>query len=170
MVDDTSKLFDWCFALIRDNRDWESMSLDYRKKLLNKFKIVISALTEIQVSESDILSLIKPTDVMTVFESLLSVWSYDKGFKDKYTLMAYLRKVVLSTWKEKNGFTDLSLQPGKVSKRGRPRSQIASKSVVKKYNPLNMCVCSKCGKTLKKESNKDICSNCNEDGTHRLKS
>jgi hypothetical protein len=168
MVDEgPDGIFDWCYGMLKGSEDWDSLSLEARKQLLRRFRTVVSTLAECELSESDIQDLIKATDIITVFEALLSIWSYNRSFKDRYSLLAYLRKVVVSTWKEKVGIADLEKEPKPKGKVGRPRVRKADASFVSKYNPLRSRFCLSCGKLLKKDNLTGFCTRCQKNGANK---
>ena len=168
MIDDgPDGMFDWCYGMLKDSADWDTLSIEARKQLLRRFRTVVSTLAEFELNESDIQDLIKATDIITVFESLLSIWSAGKTFKDRYALLAYLRKVVLNTWKEKVGIVDLAKEPKPKGKVGRPRIHKASSTFVSKHNPLRSRFCMSCGKLLKKDNMTGYCTRCQKNGSNK---
>lgn len=162
-IDDSSNLIKWWRNQLEGTQDWNALPKESRKQLLIKLQRCVNALLDVHVTKDEILRLIQLTDVVTVFESCISMLALvDLNKKNKFQIMAYLTRVVLNS------------ELGKFKKepiwhKGAPlkvrKGKIATLEYARKYDPYNFkvrfCLC---GKRIRSDNATGVCTKCQKNG------
>jgi hypothetical protein len=155
-LDDKSHGFDYWWNLVGADKNWDALSIPDRMQVVNQIKQCMIEFANISMSESEICDLITKTDIATVFDAILVLWSIpQKEIQDPYAIRGYLRKVVYNTWR--NGREDKPVFYREPKRKHKVK--VCSTDEVKKYNPFNFNLrfC-ECGKILK--PNEVKCKKC----------
>lgn len=162
-LEDSNKLISWWRNQLACDENWNSLPNASKKQLLVKLQRAVNALLDFHITKEELARLVQLTDIVTVFESCISVLSLqDLHKKNRYQLLAYLTKVVLNS--ELGKFRKDPVwhsEPPKRKKKGR----IATLEYAQKYDPYNFkkrhCIC---GKRIRIDNITGICTACQKKG------
>jgi len=164
MYDDNNGQFSWWWSRLNVSEDWNAMTPVSRRDLLLKLKQCCADLTSLSITEAELLPLVEATDILTVFDAVLSLYSLQgKETKKREELLAYLRKVVINSWKGQRKQNDTWHKEIRPKKRGKT----VSLDTILKYDPYRKRTCISCGGKIIKSNVTNICADCQrKDGTN----
>jgi len=163
-IDDSDKLIRWWREQLEGNQDWNSLPNESKKQLLLKLQRCVSALLNFHITKEELLKLVQLTDIVTVFESCISMLALtDLDRKNKYQMLAYLTRVVLNSELGKFKKEPIWHREPPTKKR---KGNIATLEYAKKYDPFNFKhrYCSLCGGRIRKDNSTSVCSKCQGNG------
>lgn len=144
---------------MKDSDDWNSLRPSARKELLKKLQQCSVDLGNFTITEKQLMDMVEATDVPTVFDAILEVWSLaDKTTSNNKSLLAYFTRVVKNSVKVQRAVHRKSYR--EPVRRKRSKGNPASVEDVLKFDPLNFKRCSMCGERLRVNSTADICTKC----------
>jgi len=156
-IEDNARSLTWWWGQLNLGDDWNSMPRDMKRGLIKKLHMAFIDIAEFNISEKDILSLIKLTDPPTVWDAMLSLTKLPKT-RSKWEVLAYLKVVVINTWKAQHPIIRSNMQPPPQP----PKTiKIASDKTVERWNPLNFkrrrCGC---GNIIRSDNKTGLCRTC----------
>lgn len=163
-IEDSNKLISWWHKRLACDENWNSLPKASKKQLLVKLQSAINALLDFHITQEELAKLVKLTDIVTVFESCVSVLAFQDLHKmNRYQVLSYLTRVVLNSELAKFRKNPVwHSEPKKRKKRGR----VATLEYAKKYDPYNFKKrhCSLCGKRIRIDNVTGICTSCQKKG------
>jgi hypothetical protein len=167
VIDDSNNLISWWRKQLEGTESWNSLPNEAKNQLLLKLQRCISALLHVYITKEEILKLVQLTDIITVFESCISMLALpDLERKNKHQILAYLTRVVLNSElaKIKKDPTWHVHPPAKKRK-----GKIATIQYAQKFNPYNFkSHCKVCGNNIRKDNATSICSKCQKKGRNGI--
>ena len=157
-IEDNACNLTWWWEQLNLGDDWNSMPRDMRKILIKKLHRAFIDIVEFNISEKDIQNLIRLTDPPTVWDALLSLTKLPKN-RSKWEVLAYLKAVVINTWKAQHQIEKPTWQqPLKERKKRKP----ASLEHIEKWSSMNFKFrhCDGCGKLLRGDNGAGLCRTC----------
>jgi len=164
-INDSDKLIRWWKSQLEGSQDWNSLPEASKKQLLVKLQRCINALLDVHVTREELLRLVQLTDIITVFESCISMLALtDLHKKNKHQILAYLTRVVLNSELGKfkrDPIWQVALPPKKKKK-----GKIATLDYAKKYDPYNFKIrfCKICGGRIRVDNKLGVCTKCQKNG------
>jgi len=157
-IEDNARSLTWWWEQLSLTVDWNSMPRDMRKDLIRKLHRAFIDIAEFNISEKDILDLIKLTDPPTVWDAMLSLTKLPKT-RSKWEVLAYLKTVVINTWKAQHPIVKTTWQPPPKPEK---RKNIASIKTIEKWDSTNFKKrhCDGCGKLLRGDNETGMCRTC----------
>jgi len=156
-IEDNARSLTWWWEQLNLGEDWNSMPRNMRKDLLKKLHRAFIDIAEFNVSEKDIQDLIKLTDPPTVWDAMLSLTKLPKT-RSRWEVLAYLKTVVINTWKSQHTIKKSSMQPPPQLPK---LIKVASDETVERWNPLNFkkrrC---ECGNLIRSDNKTGACRTC----------
>jgi len=158
-IEDNARSLTWWWEQLNLSEDWNSMTRGMRKDLLKKLQRVFIDIAEFNISQDELLSLIKLTDPPTVWDAMLALRGLPKIGKNRRQIFAYLSKVVINTWRQQHPLVKPTWQPPpKLEKLNKP----ASLKTIEKWDSTNFTRrhCDGCGRLLRKDNETGLCRAC----------
>lgn len=158
-IEDNARSLTWWWEQLNLSEDWNSMTRSMRKDLLKKLQQVFIDIAEFNISQDEILGLIKITDPPTVWDAMLALRGFQKKGKNHWEILAYLNKIVINTWKQQHPIEEPMWQlPPEPEKRKKP----ASLKTIERWDSTNFKRrhCDGCGKLLRGDNRTGLCRTC----------
>lgn len=156
-IEDNARSLTWWWEQLDLSEDWNSMPKGMRKDLLKKLNQVFIDIAEFNITKQELQDLIILTDPPTVWDAMLALSKISKKGKTRWEVLAYLKAVVINTWKGQHPIKESSVQPP-------PQPQkpikIASNKTVERWNPLNFKRRCDCGNILRSDNKTGLCRSC----------
>ena len=167
VIEDSNNLISWWRKQLEETTSWNSLPNEGKKDLLLKLQRCVNALLHVYVTKEELLKLVQLTDVITVFESCISMLALpDLERKNKHQVLAYLTRVVLNSElaKIRKDPTWHVHLPTKKRK-----GKIATLDYAKKFNPYNFkSHCKVCGNRIRIDNATGVCSKCQKKGRNGI--
>ena len=161
-IEDNARSLTWWWEQLNLSDDWNSMPRGMRKDLVKKLHRAFIDIAEFNVSENDIINLIKLTDPPTVWDAMLSLTKLHKN-KSKWEVLAYLKTVVINKWIE--GHPPKPVWQ-KIEPKPKKQKELTDWGTMEKWNPNNFKDrrCDACGKSIRSDNQTGVCRDCQRQG------
>ena len=170
-LEDSNHHRTWWYEQLNLSTDWNVMTPEMRNDLTKKLQRALQDLTQLDITKEDMLELLILADQATVWDAILALQDLpDRKNRNRYELLAYLRKTVTGMWKDQHPSKQHNWQTEPANKSKRKIAPPVSWETVEKYNPLNFSkrFCNLCGSSIRSNNATGACYTCQRKGSSAL--